>query len=335
VKPRVVTHQYRDPLSEVWLATAHRIGLSVQRSPDAFAHSDGKGRLFLATDEHLDADDSIAQMIFHELCHSLVEGPDAFEREDWGLDNTSEIHHQREHATLKVQAVLAGRHGLREVFGPTTDFRAYYDELGADPLDDRSSPSTAVAIVALRRSNTAPWAPHLQRALAASAELVSVSARFAAPADAPSLYRRFRAIPDPHPAGLPPAPGAHRCGQCAWRLPSGQCRQTEIAVEPEWPACERYEAPFDCQDCGACCRAAYHSVTLAEGDATAERHPDLVVQREGYLEMKRDGDHCIALVQRDGRYACTIYDDRPTCCREFEHGGEHCLTARRRVGLSL
>ena len=33
--------------------------------------------------------------------------------------------------------------------------------------------------------------------------------------------------------------------------------------------------------------------------------------------------------------ACEIYEGRPQTCRDFTLGGEHCLTARRRVGLSL
>jgi len=62
--------------------------------------------------------------------------------------------------------------------------------------------------------------------------------------------------------------------------------------------------------------------------------------------MKRNGDRCIALAggveekKPDGTavfvpYACSIYADRPKSCQEFERHGEHCLTARRRVGLSL
>ena len=39
--------------------------------------------------------------------------------------------------------------------------------------------------------------------------------------------------------------------------------------------------------------------------------------------------------QTTTRYHCTIYDDRPKTCRDFTLGGEHCLTARQRVGLTL
>jgi hypothetical protein len=39
--------------------------------------------------------------------------------------------------------------------------------------------------------------------------------------------------------------------------------------------------------------------------------------------------------EKQTRFRCVIYDDRPRTCREFTLGSEHCLTARRRVGLSL
>ncbi len=335
--PRVVRHAYRDPLSEVWLATAAKIGLQVERTEDAFAHTDGHGRLFIATDCHLDEDDCLAQMIFHELCHSLVEGPEAFATEDWGLDNRHEEHHIREHAALRVQATLAGREGLREVLGPTTDFRAYYDALGADAMNAPVDASIALAKPALRRAQTSPWWPHLGKALAATREMVAVTARFAAPSALPALYR-LRAEPlAVHPSGLPGrnAEAEGTCSTCAWRTSQGHCHQADSHVEPQWSACERFEPPFDCQDCGACCRSAYHSVTIAEGDIVAEKHPALMVVHENYTEVRREGDHCAALRSADGRHACTIYDDRPTCCREFENAGIHCVTARRRLGFTL
>ena len=83
-------------------------------------------------------------MIFHELCHSLVQGEDAFGRPDWGMDNVGDDDVWREHACLRLQAVLAGRHGLRGLFAPTTDFRGFWDRLPADPLADRADPSVAL-----------------------------------------------------------------------------------------------------------------------------------------------------------------------------------------------
>ncbi|HEX8110920.1 MAG TPA: hypothetical protein VF516_24475, partial [Kofleriaceae bacterium] len=161
---RDVTHRYVDPLAQVWLAAARRIGLRVVRTPDAYAATDGHGTLAVGDDATLDADDSLAQMIFHELCHSLVEGEDAFARPDWGMDNTGPDHDWREHACLRVQWVLAGRHGLRGLFAPTTDFRAFWDRLAGDVLADRADPSVQAAIAGLGRVALPPWAPALDEA---------------------------------------------------------------------------------------------------------------------------------------------------------------------------
>ena len=71
---RSVTHQYQDPLDAVWLGAASALGLTVERVPDAYASTDGQGKLFIGTDDTLDADDCLAQMILHEICHWLVMG---------------------------------------------------------------------------------------------------------------------------------------------------------------------------------------------------------------------------------------------------------------------
>ncbi|MCP4449357.1 MAG: YkgJ family cysteine cluster protein [Myxococcales bacterium] len=335
--PRAITHCYRDPLSEVWIAAAHKVGLKVQRTSDAFAHSDGAGSLYIATDEHLDEDDCLAQMIFHEICHSLVEGPCAFQTPDWGLDNRHDEHRFREHAALRVQAVLTGRFGLRNVLAPTTDFRSFYDDLGPCPLSGEFGESTMLAKVALRRAETTPWWPHLGRALEATASIVKIASKWAAPSQSPALYRRREEPLPPHVSGLPARSSdfAETCGDCTWLGSSGHCQQAGRDLSAEERACERFEAAFDCLDCGACCRAAYHSVTIAEGDVVEKRHPRLMVHHENYTELRREGDHCAALESSDGRHSCSIYEDRPTCCREFKNAGTHCVTARRRLGLSL
>ncbi len=191
--PRTIDTHYGDPLDEVWLATAHALGLRVTHSSEVFASTDGAGALILGTRESLDPDDCLGQMVFHELCHSLVQGPESFARPDWGLDNLSERDVLREHACLRVQAVLARRHGLGRVFAPTTDFRAFYDAL-EDPLagDD---PSVQLAAEALERAKGPPWQPHLGRALAATQALAEVVAPFAEPG---SLWARY-VSPAPEP----------------------------------------------------------------------------------------------------------------------------------------
>ena len=332
----MVTSRYIDPLAEVWLGAARRIGLRVVRTEHAYASTDGRGTLAIGSDDTLDADDSLAQMIFHELCHSLVEGERSFAAPDWGMDNTDPSHDWREHACLRVQWVLAGRHGLRGVFAPTTDFRtSFWDQLSGDVLADRTDRSVQAAISGLRRAELAPWAPALGEALAATARIADAARPYAEPA---SLWSTARPVPALHPSGLP-AGCRGTCGECAWRYEQRdvtRCRQAAAKVVVDaWPGCERFEPALDCQDCGACCRAAYHSVEVGRRDPCVRAQPSFVVDRGTYLEIRRNGDHCGALEQRGKRYLCVIYDDRPKTCRDFTLGSDNCLIARRRVGLSL
>jgi hypothetical protein len=193
---RPITHRYMDPLDAVWLAAARRMGLTVIRSAEVYASTDGRGTLAIGAPETLDADDSLAQMILHEICHSLVEGPEGLRRPDWGLCNLSAADLVREHACLRLQAALADRHGLRTVLAPTTDHRPFYDRLGDDPLAAEGEPSVALARAALDRVGAPPWGPHLGRALSATAAIVAqaVDAGAGEVADAdgrPLLYGGF------------------------------------------------------------------------------------------------------------------------------------------------
>src|SRR5690606_42008244 len=114
-----------------------------------------------------------------------------FEHPDWGLDNETDQHRTLEHACLRVQAALLEPLGLRHVFAPTTEYRAFYDALGSDPLapvagfEDDESPLRAR--LAPQRSARPPWAPHLGRALEASARVIH--AVHAAPTARPTSPR--------------------------------------------------------------------------------------------------------------------------------------------------
>lgn len=341
--PREATARYTDPLSQIWLGAAAKIGVSVVRTPDAYAATDGRGTLSIGTPETLDPDDSLAQMIFHELCHSLVEGEDSFGKPDWGMDNTGPDHDWREHACLRVQWVLTGRYGMRGVFAPTTEFRiTFWDQLSGDVLADRTDRSTILAIAALNRADKHPWGPALREALEASAAIAHVAKPFASPG---TLWQHVEPMRGRHPTGRLLGDAEKTCGDCAWQVTAGErtkCRAAKKAIDPAWHACEIFEAALDCQTCGACCREAYHSVEVKRTDPVIKKRPAYVVDRTTYLEVLRDGDRCAALQggADDGsghatRYACVIYDDRPKTCRDFTLGSDHCLTARRRVGLSL
>jgi Fe-S-cluster containining protein len=337
-------------IDALWGRVAADVGFKLTRTRDAYATSDGAGEIAIGAVDTLDGDDTLAQLVFHELCHAITEGEAALHKPDWGLDNVPE-HIAREHACLRVQAYLAGRFGLRALMAPTTPYRTYYGALPADPLlplragAEAQAPdddACARAVAALQRFEVSPWRAPIEAALAETA---------AALADA-------AAAAGAHPLGFPLGPQSQSCGSCGWLYVGGRgvgvtrCRQSAPAngdglrTERAHPACARWEPPVDCRTCGACCREAYHSVTVSMRDPVVWKEPQLIVRHGARFEIRRDGERCAALDVRahgdgDGggdsggaRYGCTIYDNRPRPCREFEAGGRHCLDARRRVGLS-
>ncbi len=242
--------------------------------------------------------------IFHALCHNLVDGTEA----EWRACSTD----WREAAARHTQYVLAGRHGLHSLLT--------HPRSSDDVLADRTDRSVRAALVGLRRSEHEPWAPALHEALEATATLIGVVP--------PAL----------HPTGFPLGAAIGSCADCAWRGVSGDrvvCQQFEDVVVDAWPACEHYEPVLDCQDCGACCREAFHMVRVDAGDPAIQRLPLLVVVDGDRFELRRDGDRCAALAGGQGeRYRCTVYGDRPTTCRDFTSGTSSCLLARQRVGMS-
>ena len=129
----------------------------------------------IGTADTLDPDDCLAQMVLHELCHSLVEGAQSLRLPDFGLDNETSRDSVREHACLRLQAWLTGRHGLRRALAPTTEFRSYYDGLPPDPLAEGDDPAIGIARAGARRSEEAPWAPHLDHGLDATAHIFRVA----------------------------------------------------------------------------------------------------------------------------------------------------------------
>lgn len=351
-------HVYEDPLFRVWLACAGQVGFRVRRTPEAYASSDGRGTLSIATEDQFDPDDNLGQMIFHELCHALVEGEPGERALDWGLDNTRMGNPWREHACLRLQAWLAGSVGLRDFFAPTTDFRvSFWATLPADPLQaapgmgGRRERSCVAARVGAWRASQPRWAESLRAALNASARIAAwvpgIVEMPGGSAGLPSLWSTVDPPPRLHPAGHAPVAryhADHRCADCAWsfiRRGRPRCRHApRIALPNPAPACTRFEPALelDCQSCGACCREAYHAVDVSARDPVNQSHPELVLIRDTHRKLRREGERCAALL--GGKtpttdFACAIYADRPRTCREFTRGGENCLEARRRVGLSL
>jgi hypothetical protein len=331
----------RADLDRLWQDAASRCGFAIERGTAAYATTDGRGTIHIGAPETLDADDSLAQLVLHELCHALTQGEPSFGQPDWGLDNTSDRDAVAEEACLRLQAELSGRHGLRAAMTPTTEWRTYYQQLSAHPLlaatpaeEEPCARARAGEAVAERTGISLV----LAETLAATANLLAS----AAGADQPATT----GVPQ-HPLGFPLGPADQSCGSCAWRYLGGRgpavdrCRQSvgEVGdgrrVRLEYPACERWEAPVDCLTCGACCREAYHSVSVSLRDPVVWKQPGLIVREGHRWSLLRAGDRCAALESESpGQFHCRIYEDRPRTCRDFEQGGRHCLTARRRVGLS-
>jgi hypothetical protein len=341
---RTVLHRYEDPLDRIWLSCAERVGLKVVRVPGAFASTDGRGNLFIATPEELDKDDCLAQMIFHELVHALAEGPESFELEDWGLNNTNDQDEAREHACLRTQAFLLRPYGLGRTFGPTTDFRLFYDALGPDPLLGDAK-SVQLAKKAILRVRTKPWAPHLEEALEATAALMQLLRNTAPPSD--SLWSTIEGPRGRHALGfgMPHADeraASESCGSCGFAKKEGKrlrCLKTDRTATPEMPACQRWEPAPECATCGACCREAFDLIEVAARDPFQKKHKHLLVMRDhGRADLVRPGGRCPPL-QGDGSeaapFGCSLYEERPKGCRDFALGGASCLMARRRVGLSI
>ncbi|MFN7132529.1 MAG: YkgJ family cysteine cluster protein [Myxococcales bacterium] len=303
-------------LDALWIDAARKVGIPVVRGGDAYVHFDGE-TLHISTDEHLDADDSLAQLILHELCHALVQGPHNLKVPDWGLDNTTDADVVNEDAAVRLQAHLLGFYGLRDRLYPTTPVRTLFDSLGPDALAPASDESSRLARIAALRAAQPPWRDALHAALEETV--------------------RFFGLPRHPISGHPLVADARSCGGCVWRTAGGSCRQAAGSrrVAPDARGCTRWEPAPDCQHCGACCRSAYDSVEVGRRDPAVKAQPGYIEDRGSYLVLRRAGDRCAALGGPDGGpFGCVIYADRPKTCRDFENGGRHCIDARRKVGLT-
>jgi Fe-S-cluster containining protein len=97
---------------------------------------------------------------------------------------------------------------------------------------------------------------------------------------------------------------------------------------------------FDCLTCGACCHGDDGWIPVDGRDeprvsASPELASHLVLIRHGALVRRslRMVDGACAALRRDGRFVCSIYESRPSTCRELEVGSEGCIAARRSRGV--
>jgi Fe-S-cluster containining protein len=107
---------------------------------------------------------------------------------------------------------------------------------------------------------------------------------------------------------------------------------------------------YDCQSCGACCvQHGPHDgnayVYLDREEARRMRSLALPVVEHalglcclGAVSHEGAGGKpaCVAFAGQMGEACgCSIYEDRPSVCREFEAGGPLCREAREQAGLPV
>jgi len=263
------------------------------------------------------------------------------------MDNTGPDHDWREHACLRVQWVLTGRHGLRAVFAPTTDFRTtFWDTLSGDVLADRTDPSVQLANRCAAPRDKPPWGPHL-----------GPRSRRASKSRAPSLHSpsatRRRAVERRAPApqairrAFLSAMRALACGTCAWRYEHrGKVRCAKptrsMRTGDRWTRgpMQRFEAAPRLSRRAV--RVLSRGLSLrrsAEARSAVKAQPDYIVDSRHDLEIRRNGDRCAALhfgEMVEGKQSPFTASSTTTArarCRDFTLASEHCLTARRRVGM--
>ena len=177
MNPRQITKIYQDPLDLIWTSTANQLGMNLERSSEVFAAWDGNDTLTIGSSDDLDPDDCLAQMIFHEICHAIVQGPDCLNLENWGLENIDGSDDIREMACIRLQAALAQQYGLREFFAVTTDWRSYHDALPQDPLAGNDD-ALPIALKAYDRALKGPWSKTIAAALKATQTIVATAYPF-------------------------------------------------------------------------------------------------------------------------------------------------------------
>lgn len=101
------------------------------------------------------------------------------------------------------------------------------------------------------------------------------------------------------------------------------------------------EVPADCVGCGTCCFSQHQGYVQVFPEDVERMGPEarlLVEGEDGKRAMRMVENHCAALVVDPDAmtFRCSIYEERPKVCREFEHHGDRCkghLLYKRRLPI--
>lgn len=81
----------------------------------------------------------------------------------------------------------------------------------------------------------------------------------------------------------------------------------------------------ECQSCGACCHASYRYYVQVTNDDRKKLADENLIEKCGVIDfMKMKDGHCIALKKDGNRFTCSVYENRPQVCRDFERGSIAC-----------
>ncbi len=152
-------------LDPYWLSLMSQFGFKVVRAANGWVTYDGSGTIAVVPNNELDPDDTLAQILLHELIHHFVQGQSSYDSPDWGLDNTTEKHVVNEHAALLMQAALLDIYGLRNILIPTTDFRSFYEHIPLPAPASTESEAQRMASRGLNRLMNHPAYASLNREL--------------------------------------------------------------------------------------------------------------------------------------------------------------------------
>lgn len=165
------SYQQLSRLDERVLELATAFDLVVTRTTDSFVSYDGAGVLNVSPNSELDGDDSLAQIVLHELAHHWVEGVESHAHSDWGLSNFDDGHLDREYAALRLQLAILAPHQLQRLLHPTTVHRWFYQALlDVDAADAEISPASIETFASSKNAETAS-VQELRRAVHRSSEL--------------------------------------------------------------------------------------------------------------------------------------------------------------------
>lgn len=339
--------EYIDPLEYIWRRAAKQFGFNVERSKDVYASNNGRGIIYIAENQYLDPEDSMAQMILHELCHGLVQGESKVYELDWGFGKEGQTEEEEtawEHAALRLQAALLQQHGLRDIFIPTTPFRSYYQNLGANPLSnlDDCAPFLQKGIAL---ANRAPYRIILNEALNASYQMISVLQSMTYKSTATHFLWDGFELPKCHATGRMELSAwfNKKCLDCVW-FNDDFCQKNTDAPQKilgTFNACSQFEQQqLDCQSCAACC-CAFDQIPISDLEFVhlSRLNPKIVTSLPDYTGMtyNKSLPSCAALAHSSDRqrWHCTIYEERPLTCQDVEKYGPACLFARQKQGFTL